>query len=171
MNGYLVWLNARLYEMKRLLKPTGSIFVHLDWHASHYVKVELDRLFGYEAFRNEIIWHYKFRLMASDRIFNRKHDAILFFAKSPSMTLRKVVEPWTREEIIATRKQAIYEDEDGREWIWMPGGKGHSKNKKKYLDDIIEEGKALSRCLGLADHFEQREGADWIPDSETRAPS
>ena len=47
LNGYLVWLNARLYEMKRLLKSNGSIFVHLDWHASHYVKVELDKIFGY----------------------------------------------------------------------------------------------------------------------------
>lgn len=44
LNGYLVWLNARLYEMKRLLTRSGSLFVHLDWHASHYVKVELDKL-------------------------------------------------------------------------------------------------------------------------------
>jgi len=46
MPGYLVWLNARLFEMKRLLKPTGSIYVHLDWHACHYVKVEMDKIFG-----------------------------------------------------------------------------------------------------------------------------
>jgi len=42
MPGYLIWLNARLYEMKRLLKKTGSIYVHCDWHASHYIKVEMD---------------------------------------------------------------------------------------------------------------------------------
>lgn len=47
LNGYLVWLNARLYEMKRLLRTTGSLFVHCDWHASHYIKVELDKIFGY----------------------------------------------------------------------------------------------------------------------------
>jgi hypothetical protein len=58
MPGYLVWLNARLWEMKRLLKSTGSIFVHLDWHASHYVKVEMDKIFAYNSFRNEIIWYY-----------------------------------------------------------------------------------------------------------------
>lgn len=46
MPGYLIWLNARLYEMKRLLKPTGSIYAHLDWHASHYVKVEMDKILG-----------------------------------------------------------------------------------------------------------------------------
>ncbi len=47
LDGYLIWLNARLYELKRLLKPTGSIYVHCDQHASHYIKVELDRIFGY----------------------------------------------------------------------------------------------------------------------------
>ena len=52
--GYLIWLNARLYEMKRSLKPTGSIYVHCDWHASHYIKVEMDKIFGYENFVNEI---------------------------------------------------------------------------------------------------------------------
>lgn len=64
MPGYLAWLNARLYEIKRLLKSTGSLFIHLDWHASHYVKVELDKLFGYGAMRNEIIWYY----------YNKMHD-------------------------------------------------------------------------------------------------
>lgn len=54
-----------------------------------------------------------------------------------------VAEPWTRDQIIRTRKQAIYKDDTGREWIWMPGGRGHSKNKKKYLDEILHEGKAL----------------------------
>src|SRR6266700_1209243 len=145
MPGYLIWLNARLYEMKRLLKRSGSIFVHLDWHAVHYVKFEMDKIFGVDNFRNEIIWHYKFRMMDSDRSFNRKHDTILWYAMSDETRLHmdSVKEPWTRDEIIATRKQAIYKDESGREWIWMPGGKGHSKNKKKYLDEIIDEGKAL----------------------------
>ncbi|EFD92321.1 MAG: hypothetical protein BJBARM5_0955 [Candidatus Parvarchaeum acidophilus ARMAN-5] len=56
---YQVWLNARLVEMKRLLKPTGSIYVHLDWHASHYMKVEMDKIFGYDKFLNEIVWCYR----------------------------------------------------------------------------------------------------------------
>ena len=55
LDGYLIWLNARLYEMKRLLKPTGSIYVHCDWHASHYIKVEMDKIFGHDNFQNEII--------------------------------------------------------------------------------------------------------------------
>jgi len=51
---------------------------------------------------------------------------------------------WTREDIIKTRKQEIHVDESGVEWIWMPGGKGHSKNKLKKIEDIIKEGKAVS---------------------------
>ena len=54
--SYLIWLNARLLEMKRLLRSTGTIYVHLDYHAAHYVKTELDKIFGYGNFRNEIIW-------------------------------------------------------------------------------------------------------------------
>ena len=51
--------------------------------------------------------------------------------------------------ILARRKKAIYKDDDGREWIWMPGGRGHSKNKKKYLDEIMGEGKALDDVWDL----------------------
>lgn len=58
MFSYLAWLNARLWEMKRVLKSTGSIYVHCDWHASHYIKCELDKIFGYDNFINEIIWSY-----------------------------------------------------------------------------------------------------------------
>jgi len=80
MPGYLIWLNARLYEMKRLLKRTGSIYVHLDWHSSHYTKVELDKIFGHDAFQNEIIWFYR-RWPTKSRSFQRMHDAILWYTK------------------------------------------------------------------------------------------
>ena len=81
MPGYLIWLNVRLYEMKRLLKPDGSIYVHWDWHASHYVKVEMDKIFGVDNFRNEVIWSYQ-GTGESQRHFKRKHAVILFYAKS-----------------------------------------------------------------------------------------
>ena len=85
MDGYLIWLNARLYEMKRLLKPTGSIYVHCDWHASHYIRVEMDKIFGYENFRNEIAWFYRRWAAASNR-FQRMHDTLLFYAKAHDAT-------------------------------------------------------------------------------------
>lgn len=81
MPGYLIWLNARLYEMKRLLKDTGSIYVHLDWHASHYVKVEMDKIFGYDNFRSEIVWWYLWGGRGKNQ-WNRKHDIIYFYTKT-----------------------------------------------------------------------------------------
>ncbi|MCW5933715.1 MAG: site-specific DNA-methyltransferase [Fimbriimonadia bacterium] len=81
MPGYLIWLNARLYEMKRLLKKTGSIYVHCDWHASHYIKVEMDKIFGHENFLNEIIWAYTSGGVAK-QWFARKHDVLLLYARN-----------------------------------------------------------------------------------------
>jgi DNA modification methylase len=83
MPGYLIWLNARLYEMKRLLKKTGSIYVHCDWHASHYIKVEMDKIFGVDGFKNEIIWCYSIG-GKSKRTFGRKHDIIFLYTKTDS---------------------------------------------------------------------------------------
>ncbi|OGY21940.1 MAG: hypothetical protein A2126_01025 [Candidatus Woykebacteria bacterium GWB1_45_5] len=78
---YLIWLNARLWEMRRVLKKTGSIYVHCDWHASHYIKTEMDKIFGYDMFKNEIIWWYR-KWSSSNNRFLRNYDAILFYSKS-----------------------------------------------------------------------------------------
>ena len=77
-------------------------------------------------------------------IFNRKHDTILFYVKTNNAKFTMPKTKWTREEIIRTRKQKIHVDENGEEWIWMPGGRGNSKNKRKKIADIIEEGKAIA---------------------------
>jgi DNA modification methylase len=80
---YLIWLNARLWEMKRVLKETGSIYVHLDWHASHYVKCEMDKIFGYGNFLNEIIIHYTaVGLKAKSKKFHQNTEPILSYAKN-----------------------------------------------------------------------------------------
>ena len=87
INGYINFMVPRLRQMHRVLKPTGSLFVHLDWRASHYIKVELDKLFGVNNpassntnFKNEIIWHYRTGNIAKKQ-FMRKHDTILFYVK------------------------------------------------------------------------------------------
>jgi len=93
IDSYLIWLNARLWEMRRVLKKTGSIYVHCDWHASHYIKTEMDKIFGYENFRNEIVWSYRRWTNISDR-FKKMHDAILFYVKTPIHTFNKIeIEP------------------------------------------------------------------------------
>ena len=87
---YLIWLDARLLEMKRLLKTTGSIYVHLDWHASHYVKVEMDKIFGYENFVNEIIWQRTTNPKGSQfkpKKYGQATDSILIYSKSQNYKL------------------------------------------------------------------------------------
>jgi DNA modification methylase len=81
IDSYLIWLNARLWEMRRVLKKTGSIYVHCDWHASHYIKTEMDKIFGYENFRNEIVWGYIRPSAPGQRQFPRLHDTILWYSK------------------------------------------------------------------------------------------
>ncbi|HOW90765.1 MAG TPA: DNA methyltransferase [Anaerolineaceae bacterium] len=144
MLAYLSMMAIRLIELRRVLKPTGSIYLHCDPTASHYLKIIMDSIFGVENYRNEIIWDYTFRMMDLPKFFNRKHDIILFYAKSKESFFNMPKTEWTKEDLIKSRKQAIHVDENGEEWIWMPGGKGHSKNKLRKISEIIEGGKALS---------------------------
>ena len=123
LDGYLIWLNARLYEMKRILKATGSIYVHCDWHASHYIKIEMDKIFGYENFRNEIAWCYPPGGKAAKRSFHRKHDTILYYADKTVGTWHP---PYT-DMPESTLKTYNKKDEDGRLYKVYPGG-------RQYLD-------------------------------------
>ncbi len=79
--GYLDWIRPRLIEMHRVLAPKGSLFLHLDFRATHYVKIELDRIFGSDQFVNEIIWCYSVG-GKSRRSFGRKHDSILWYGRT-----------------------------------------------------------------------------------------
>jgi DNA modification methylase len=79
--GLVRWLQECLTESHRLLRPSGSIFVHLDYRCVHYVKVFLDSLFGREQFINEIVWCYSVG-GKSKRSFGRKHDTILWYGKT-----------------------------------------------------------------------------------------
>lgn len=78
---YLNWMYENLLAIKSIMSPTASIYVHLDWHIGHYVKILMDEIFGEENFRNEIIWCYKER-ESSKRYYNRKHDCIYFYTRS-----------------------------------------------------------------------------------------
>ena len=84
--AYLVFMTVRLWEMHRLLKDTGSLYLHCDPTASHYIKVFMDGIFGHNNFVNEIVWSYKTG-GASKHHFNRKHDIILFYAKNNKMKI------------------------------------------------------------------------------------
>jgi adenine specific DNA methylase Mod len=80
MMAYLTMMAVRLIELHRVLKPTGSLYLHCDPTASHYLKILLDAIFGKGNFRNEIIWSYRKWAVAGSK-FSRNHDVILFYAK------------------------------------------------------------------------------------------
>lgn len=81
--GYLRFLIPRLAAAKRLMKPTGTICVHVDTHSSHYVKIVLDAIFGAEQFVNEIIWRYG-KMSNTSRRFPQNHDTLLVYAAGPN---------------------------------------------------------------------------------------
>ena len=81
-DDYLGFLEPRLVEIRRVLKPAGSLYLHLDAREVHYVKVMLDGIFGRECFLNEVIWAYDYGARTSRR-WPPKHDTILVYVKDP----------------------------------------------------------------------------------------
>jgi site-specific DNA-methyltransferase (adenine-specific) len=82
-DDYLGFLEPRLVEARRVLRPTGSLYFHIDYRESHYCKVLLDGIFGRDAFLNEIVWAYDYGARTKKK-WPAKHDTILFYAKDPA---------------------------------------------------------------------------------------
>ena len=80
-DGYLQFIYERLYVMRELLKDTGSIYVHIDYRTSHYIRFILDEIFGESNFGNEIIWGYATG-GASKKSYAKKHDTLLYYRKN-----------------------------------------------------------------------------------------
>ena len=78
---YVDWMRERVCEMKRLLKPTGSFYLHCDQNASHYLKVMLDQIFDKDNFQNEIIWQGNTNNFKAYK-YNKSHENILFYSKN-----------------------------------------------------------------------------------------
>lgn len=141
MPGYLTWLNARLLEMKRLLKPTGSIYVHCDWHASHYIKVEMDKIFGYDNLLNEIVWGYSHG-GRSGKTFGKKHDIIFWYRKGKKWLFNSK-DPRIRIKMKSGSMSfggKLRTDEDGRQYRLVYGTKT-KEGKTKYYKYYLDEGK------------------------------
>jgi hypothetical protein len=91
--AYIEFMRPRCAELYRVLKDTGSFYYHCDWHASHYVKVMLDQVFGENNFRNEIIWKRSQNRSSMSKIFRRAHDTIFFYVKSNEYTFNMQYKP------------------------------------------------------------------------------
>ena len=112
INHYIEWIKERVFELYRVLKDSGSIYLHCDGHASHYLKVMCDTIFGHNNFRNEIVWCYE-TAGKSKRQFSKKHDTILFYSKSSNWTfnIKEISIPRKRNKHMRTGI-----DEQGREY-------------------------------------------------------
>ncbi len=94
--AYLSYMTERLLPLRRILKPTGSIYLHCDPTASHYIKAMMDAVFGHKNFGNEIIWHYK-RWPAGYKNFQRMHDVILRYRRSDSSVFNVQYQPYSEK--------------------------------------------------------------------------
>ena len=166
MMAYLVMMTARLVELHRVLKPTGSLYLHCDPTASHYLKIVLDAIFGGQNFQNEIIW--KRTSAHSDRTqgnvlhMGRIHDVMLFYTKSEHATRHSVYTPYDDSYI---NKMYNKVDDDGRRYrldnLTGPGGasKGnpfyevmgvsrHWRYSQEKMEQLIEEGRVIQTKPG-----------------------
>ena len=100
--AYLSYMVERLLQMKVILKPTGSLYLHCDPTASHYIKAMMDSIFGHHNFHNEIIWHYR-RWTGKANRFQSLHDVLLFYTKTDRHTFNVLYDPYTEKSM--KRKQ------------------------------------------------------------------
>ena len=125
MSAFLCWLAVRVLEMHRILKPTGSLYLHIDHTAHAYAKTMLDAIFGRSNFRNEIVWCY-FGPSNVRRNFPRKHDTILFYSKEDRHT-------FNREAVRVPYKILV----------GTPGGIIGDQHSQKRVNELREKGKVV----------------------------
>jgi adenine specific DNA methylase Mod len=141
-DSYLQMMYERLVLMRDLLANNGSIYVHLDWHVGHYVKLIMDEIFGKENFRNEVIWDKGFRGTESKRIYQHSHDVMLFYAKGENYVWNQQGQPY-KDESMGRYNQV---DEDGRAYALIKRrktdgtiyyGRTYPKEEGKRVNDVI----------------------------------
>lgn len=140
---YLVYMSVRLIECRRLLKDTGSIYLHCDPLMSHYLKLVMDIIFGRDNFLNEIVWHYEGPQSPSPTKFGTKHDIILRYAKDKKQVkVMDIIE--IQKEPFDSKKYKL--DDKGRYYYTIPKG-DYTESSIKKLDS---EGKVFWNSKGTA---------------------
>ena len=123
--AYLSYVANRLIECHRVLKPTGSIYLHCDPTASHYIKVMMDAIFGWRNFRNEITWKRSHSHSDAKKKFGVLTDRLLFYSKNENYTFNQIHVPYS-DEYIASK--FTHRDDNGRRYrpdnLNPPGGRG-----------------------------------------------
>lgn len=133
---YAQWMAERLQACHRVLKPTGSLYLHCDWHAGHYLKVQLDKIFGWSNFCNEIIWSYA-KWSTGKTVYQRNHDTIFFYQKSdkPGRVFNQQFMPRAASTLKRFGKSKITSghDADGNR---VPSTTTDEQSKGVLLDDV-----------------------------------
>jgi len=160
---YLEWMRPRLRELHRVLKPFGSFYFHCDWHASHYVKVELDRIFGFDNFVNEIIWVRTTGHSDSHR-FNHSHDTILLYSKGTHFIFNPQYSPYDDSYL---KQFYRFKDADGR--VYQLGdltaaGVRHGETGKAWHGvDVTAKGKHWQWGVDKLDELDKEGRIYWPP--------
>ena len=141
--AYLVNMTLRIQEIYRVLKSTGSFYLHCDSTASHYLKIICDTVFCKKGdFKNEIIWHYSGWNAKLKDAFNRRNDIVLFYTKNNAI-FNSFSQPYnSEEEYIKLRKQKVHTDENGKRYVLSDAGGG--KRAKRFIEEALQYGKPVS---------------------------
>ena len=132
LDEYLKFMEARVVEMRRVLKDTGSLYLHCDPTASHYLKVMLDGVFGIKQFRNEIVWkRHHGQSNNVKKAYSKEHDVILFYTKSNDF----VFNPQYQRLSESTIRRYDKVDKDGRRYQINSVSKRRKKKSLSYFDD------------------------------------
>ncbi|MCA1625459.1 MAG: site-specific DNA-methyltransferase [Acidobacteria bacterium] len=134
---YLNWMYENLYAIKSIMSDTASIYVHLDWHIGHYIKILMDEVFGENSFLNEIIWERTYGAGSSKAISNKypqNTDTIFIYTKNEEFIFNKLYKPYSESAL----KRYDKIDEQGKRFKWA-NLKTYSKTR---LAEMIEKGEA-----------------------------
>lgn len=159
--SYLNWMYENLMAIKSIMSDTASIYVHLDWHIGHYVKILLDEVFGEDNFQREIIWDIQvlsgFKTIAPNWV--RGHDTIFYYSKNEERIFNKLIQPHKKEYLDSFNKQ----DENGR-WYMVAHG------TKRYKDEVEKKGKPFGDVWNDVMSFQQQPTSDEKVDYATQKP-
>ena len=145
--SYLIYMAVRIIEMRRVLKPTGSIYLHCDPTMSHYLKLILDAVFGRKEFRNEIVWHYQ-KWTNAAKCFQRNHDIILFYGSSDSFN--KLYGPLSKNQIAILERGYNLGSSKGQKIARV------YDRSKPNMQDKIEQWEAEGRVVYDVDTLKER---------------
>ena len=114
IENYIAWMEPKLRECYRVLKPTGSMYLHCDYNANSYLRIKMDEIFGKNNRRNEIIWHYGAKASQKYPTFQPKHDTIFLYSKDKDITFNQLLQEYSDATLLERTTRFKFHDKEGR---------------------------------------------------------